>query len=148
MKLNFTRAGERQPLTLPLAFHIIHQEKHGGDYNIVLENSWYYRSISPIWSIKGSASNNNALLRYITSKTRQEQAFVLPVLKSILGFIQCLELISRDEVDGVYVLDALNISSDKQEIINFVQSIVEAGAFTKSLKNDLPGESGCIFSVC
>ena len=62
------------------------------------------------------------------------------------GFIQCLELISRDEVDGVYVLDALNISSDKQEIINFVQSIVEAGAFAKSLKNDLPGESGCIFS--
>jgi hypothetical protein len=62
------------------------------------------------------------------------------------GFIQCLELISRDEVDGVYVLDALNISSDKQEIINFVQSIVEAGAFAKSLKNDLPGESGSIFS--
>ena len=62
------------------------------------------------------------------------------------GFIQCLEMISRDEADGVYVLDALNISADKQEIINFVQSVVEAGAFTKSLKNDLPGESGCIFN--
>ena len=58
------------------------------------------------------------------------------------GFIQCLELISSDEVEGVYVLDASNISEDKQEVIDFVQSVVEAGTFVKSVKNDLPGEKG------
>jgi|GEM_PF-3222749 len=56
------------------------------------------------------------------------------------GFIQCLELIARDEIDGVYVLNAFNISPDKQEVIEFVQSIVEAGAFVKSVKRDLPCE--------
>jgi hypothetical protein len=62
------------------------------------------------------------------------------------GFIQCLELIARDEVDGVYVLNASNISPDKQEVIEFVQSIVEAGAFAKSVKSDLPCEEGTQFS--
>lgn len=61
------------------------------------------------------------------------------------GFIQCLELIARDEVDGVYVLNASNISPDKQEVIEFVQSIVEAGAFAKSVKSDLPCEEGTQF---
>lgn len=61
------------------------------------------------------------------------------------GFIQCLELIARDEVDGVYVLNATNISRDKQEVIDFVQSIVEAGAFAKSVNSDLPCEEGSQF---
>ena len=61
------------------------------------------------------------------------------------GFIQCLELIARDEVDGVYVMNASNISPDKQEVIEFVQSIVEAGAFAKSVKSDLPCEEGTPF---
>ncbi|MHB8129267.1 MAG: hypothetical protein ACYDEX_09740 [Mobilitalea sp.] len=56
------------------------------------------------------------------------------------GFIQCIELIARDEIDGVYVLNASNVSPDKQEVIEFVQSIVEAGAFVKSVKRDLPCE--------
>lgn len=60
------------------------------------------------------------------------------------GFVQCLELIARDEVDGVYVLNASNISKDKQEVIDFVQSVVEAGAFAKSVENDLPGEEGAM----
>lgn len=56
------------------------------------------------------------------------------------GFIQCLELIARDEVDGVYVLNSSNISQEKQEVIDFVQSVAEVGAFAKSVKKDLPGE--------
>lgn len=61
------------------------------------------------------------------------------------GFIRCIELISSNEVEGIYVLDASNISENKQEVIDFVQSVVETGAFIKSVKNNLSGEKGYMF---